>query len=144
MKKKSIITTLFILTLTVLFLSDSAFAGSKERYRWEGVAIGLGAALIGGAVIHHHRTATRYEPAHVSVRHAPPPHRYREHRYKRHRGHRHRGHWEIVREWVPPTYKRIWNPGHYNRRGKWIEGHWIEILDQPGCWSERRIWVSRW
>jgi hypothetical protein len=49
----------------------------------------------------------------------------------------------VRKEWVQPTYKRVWNPGHYARRGEWIEGQWIEIVDRPGYWTEVRVWVSR-
>jgi hypothetical protein len=42
--------------------------------------------------------------------------------------------------WVPAEYKKVWNPGHYNRRGKWRPGRWINIEVEPGHWSERRVW----
>lgn len=48
---------LFITVIAVVGIclaSNSAWAGSKQRHRWEGVAIGVGAAIIGGALINHH------------------------------------------------------------------------------------------
>jgi len=29
--------------------------------------------------------------------------------------------------WVPPVYIKVWNPAHYNRKGRWVPGRWIEI-----------------
>ena len=37
--------------LCVYFLVTSAWAGPKQRYRWEGVAIGVGAAILGSALV---------------------------------------------------------------------------------------------
>ena len=35
-------------------VSTSSWAGSKQQYRWEGVAIGIGAAILGSTLLHHH------------------------------------------------------------------------------------------
>lgn len=134
MKKRSRVTLIFLLMLSIMLLANSAVAGSKQRHRWEGVAIGIGAALLGSALYHHNKSYTRYEPAPVHVSKRPhPPRRWR----------RPRGHWKIVKEWVPPTYKQVWNPGHYDRHGEWVDGDWIEIIDQPGYWVKKRVFVSR-
>jgi hypothetical protein len=31
------------------------------------------------------------------------------------------------RIWVPPVYNKVWNPAHYNRKGRWVPGRRIEI-----------------
>lgn len=51
------------------------------------------------------------------------------------------GYWELRRVWVPATYRQVWNPAHYNERGHWVSGRYIEIVDQPGHWEKQRIWV---
>jgi hypothetical protein len=55
------------------------------------------------------------------------------------------GHWEWRRYWVPRECNSFWVPGFYNRRGRWIPGHWDERC-RPGHWKKRRVWVShrRW
>ncbi len=74
--KKQISIFVLATTLLLLFSIDPVWAGSRARYRWEGVAIGLGAAIVGSALINC------YEPQYSSsmvvcdgpeVRHAPPP-----------------------------------------------------------------------
>ena len=99
------------------------------------IAIGFGAALLGQALWDHHQAHTEYEGS---------VHRfkgYRPHGRYRHR-HHHHGHWEYRKIWVAPTYQKIWNPGHYNRRGRWVKGHWIEIKESDGFWRKERIWVA--
>ena len=123
--------------LSLLFAANWSWAGNVQRNRWEGVAIGIGAAILGSALINQHR----YSP--------PPPATacyptYRETKPKRyHRPPPKYGYWEIRKEWVPPIYRRVWNPGHYTPRGKWVPAGWIEIVDRPGFWEERRVRVSR-
>ena len=120
--------------LCVVFITSSAFAGSKRRHRLEGAAIGIGAVLLGKAIIDtaaahhageviHHRTVIYHEP--------PPPRRQP------------RGHWEIKQVWVPPVYKKIWKPGHYNRRGYWMDGRWASRIKKYGYWKEAEVWVAR-
>ena len=115
--------------------SPSGWAGNVQRNRWEGVAIGIGAAVLGHTLFNNyfHR-----QPAPEVVYRHPSPRRYKHHHHRRARGH-----WEIRKKWIPPTYERVWNPGHYNRGGRWIDGQWIEIEREPGYWIEKRVWVSK-
>lgn len=80
MAKKFIIAVATVLTFCMM--SPSVWAGSKQQHLWEGVAIGVGAAIVGSTLINHH--AIGY--------HSGPPvafsFRYRDnHRYDtRHQG----------------------------------------------------------
>jgi hypothetical protein len=119
---------LILLTAMIFFMSlwaGPAFAGSTERHRWEGVAIGLGAAILGSAIINNSRPErvtviehnTYYQPD-------PPRHSQR--------------HCEPRQVWIPPEYERVWNPGHYEY-GKWVPGQYIMLEKAPGYWVEERI-----
>ncbi len=149
MRIKSILAFIIVMIFSFVVLVPTANAENVQRRRWEGVAIGIGAAILGSALLKDHHTHTRY----VHTRHEPSRyHRHSDHspyyrlkHHKRRHGreydHRH-GYWEIVKEWVPPTYRRAWNPGHYGRRGKWVPGHWIEIEETPGYWTKTRVWIA--
>ncbi len=126
LKKRIYIISLTAL-LSLILLTPPAWAGNTQRDRWEGIAIGLGAAILGSALFNN--------PGDTKVYHAPDYYRP----YRRPI----RGHWEERRVYIPPTYTRVWNPGHYNRRGKWKNGRWIEIQNQPGYWTTEQVWVSR-
>ena len=160
MKKKSLITLIITSVFTFVALTPVAHAGNVQRQRWEGIAIGLGAAIIGAALLNQQKEYTQqpqttykstpgygdtpsryYRPEYDPE----PHHRYapKHHNPGYHKGQHHRGHWEVRKEWVPPTLKKVWNPGHYTRHGKWIPGHWIKIEDSPGYWTETRVWVAR-
>jgi hypothetical protein len=93
--------------------------------------------MIGSAIYHAYHQGHRegyviHKPAYRSGR-SRPAHR---------RQHPRQGHWELKKEWVPAVYKRVWNPGHYNRHGRWVRGRWVEIIDEPGYWVEKKVWVS--
>ncbi len=126
-----------IALISVLILTLTAGPASAGRYhhrdheRLKGVAIGVGAAILVNALINQNRDYSYREPAPSYVP-PPPPQEYIQ------QG----GHWEIRKQWVSPAYKRVWNPAHYENNGVWVEGAWIEIIDQPGYWTESRIWVS--
>lgn len=137
MKKLLAIAT--VAAVCVAFSVSPADAGSKQRHRWEGVAIGVGAALLGGAIIHdihrvHHRPVRvyhhrEYRPRRYESReYCPPPRR--------------RGHWEEKKVWIPPVYERVWNPGHYDCNNEWIPGRWMRVEKRPGYWKSERVWVS--
>ena len=133
MKKTIIIPLILLIAVAINLQASSAMAGSKQRHRWEGFAIGIGTAIIGSAILDHHHNQHYYKPAPRHYRKdSPPPPTFK----------RHGGHWEMRKVWVPPIYKRVWNPGHYDRRRCWVDGDWIEIVDQPGYWIEERVWIA--
>jgi hypothetical protein len=127
---KRVLIILISAAIIISFLTPNVWAGSKQRHRWEGVGIGLGAAaLLAGPLLFYHQ--------HTQPAYCPPP---------RHRAmHRPSGHWEIRKVWCPPRTERIWYEGYYDRYGRWIPGYWEERC-QPGYWEETRVWVThrRW
>lgn len=147
---KKIISSLLMMACLLAFVSTPAAAGDKQRHRWEGVAIGVGAALLGHAVLDSYRDRDcdwdrgrgrdwdrTCRPERVRVykhdgRHPPAPMP----RYSR-------GHWEMRKVWVPPVSERVWNPGHYSRHGHWVSGHWVTVERESGYWTKERVWVSR-
>ncbi|MDM8514586.1 hypothetical protein QUF76_00170 [Desulfobacterales bacterium HSG16] len=145
--KKLIITILIIVFSASLFTTQS-FAGSKQKHRWEGVAIGLGAAALGGAILSNSRSKDNNRA--VGYNNAPcyypaPSRPHRKKNVSRHpRKHKRpkRGHWEVRKVWVAPVHERVWNPAHYNRRNEWVKGSWISVEQQPGYWKKDRVWIS--
>ncbi|MEE4111966.1 MAG: hypothetical protein V2I40_04075 [Desulfobacteraceae bacterium] len=130
MKTKMLLISLVIALFASALASSSALAGSKQKHRWEGVAIGVGAAILGHAIYQAHQ-----QPRVVYVE---PERTCRDNRRAEHR----HGHWTWQKTWVPPTYERVWNPGHYNRKGHWVSGHWIEVETSDGHWIQERVWVA--
>jgi hypothetical protein len=134
MNKKKYMTISLIAFFTLFVFSAPALAGSPRQHRLEGVAIGVGAVILGSAIV------TALNQSH----NAPVPQQASveyHHHYKRPKP-RPAGHWEMRKDWVPPTYKKVWNPGHYNRHGHWVAGHWMRIEVEPGHWAKRKVWVS--
>ena len=125
MKPKKIWIMLTVTLVCFFLMIPSSWAGSTQRHRWEGVAIGVGAAMLGHALFSQYYN--HYTPA--KVYYEPKPHRPR-------------GHWEYKKVWVPPTYKKVWNPGHYNKRGRWVPGTWMRVEKEPGHWVKEKIWVT--
>lgn len=119
--------SLIITVTTVLgfgLISTSVWAGSKQQHRWEGVAIGVGAAIVGSALIHHHAYGF----------HSGPPvafsFKYREtHRQpSRHHGYRksYRGGHGHQSNWRPHSrghqysgHRRHGDAHGYRQNGKW-------------------------
>jgi len=134
MKKAFIITVAAIICIS--FSVSPVFAGSKQRHRWEGVAIGVGATLLGLPVLAAHAIPA---PHSVEVNFRAPD---RRDQCRKPRPRRERGHWETRRIWVRPVCEKVWNPGHYNRRHEWVPGQWITIEKRPGYWTTERYWVS--
>jgi hypothetical protein len=125
---------LLILVLATLFvfslISSPAWARSPQNYRWEGVAIGIGAAILGSALLNNLNTHAYSYPEPVYTYSPPPPPRSS-------------GHWEMRSVWVPPTEKSVWNPAHYTRDGRWVRGSWMTVVDRPGYWTKERVWIAR-
>lgn len=139
MNRKKLSIGVILATLCCFFAANSVWAGNVQRNRWEGVAIGIGAAILGSALINHHRYA---HPAPAVVHH----HRHhwsRSKAYYYNPPYPKRWRWKTRKIWIPPTYKRVWNPAHYNQNGQWVSGVWIEIVDRPGCWRKERVRVTR-
>jgi hypothetical protein len=132
--KKLLIGIAAVLTVSVL-ISTPAIAGSKQRHRWEGVAIGVGAAILGHAIYQANKDAC--PPRVVYVDPTPDP-KYRHYQRPNHRY----GHWEWRKTWVAPTYEKVWNPGHYDRKGRWVQGHWIEVKTSDGYWTKERVRIA--
>ncbi len=153
------ITIAALISIVFIALSvPSATAGSKQRHRWEGVAIGVGATILGSAIISSHHYPNRvcrervyhrrrpvrevyYYPAptySVPVYTAPPPVQYSPPPSQRPS----RGHWQVREVWISPVYEKVWNQAHFNSRNEWVKGEWIRIEKEPGYWSRERVWVS--
>jgi hypothetical protein len=66
---KKIIVLFMSIVVTVVFSVSPAFAGSKQRHRWQGVAIGAGAVILGSALAHNKRECR--PPARVIYYHTP-------------------------------------------------------------------------
>ena len=136
MKTKTIATVLCLAVFsTFLMVPASSWAGSPQSHRWEGVAIGIGAAIIGSALIRaYHDTPAVTAPPHRPIaayphyRPAPP---------------QPAGYWQARKVWVPPQYQKTWNPGHYDRKGRWVPGQWFQTEIRPGYWAQTRVWVRR-
>ncbi len=131
MKKAIILILSSILCISVS--TSSAFAGSKHQHRLEGVALGIGAVILGKAIIDNAGNQYPEEKVYhhtIIYREPPPPKRYR------------RGHWEIKRVWISPTYKKVFRPGHHSHRGYWVSGRWKKCIDRPGYWKEEKVWIA--
>jgi len=137
MKKRSLLIILAT-TLSLTLIGNSVWAGSAQRNRMKGIAIGLGAAIIGSAILTHHKEHT-YRPQEQRHDKSPRHNRHKQlNKYSKYR----RGNWEVKKGWIPPRYKEVWNPGHYNPRGEWVDGHRIKIVAKPGYWTKKREWVA--
>ena len=130
-------------------ISTSVWAGSKQRHRWEGVAIGVGAAIVGSALINHPIygydggsaliVSSHYRQSHRKHRgYAGKNYGFREHRHDRYckhrrthgydRGDRYRGHRRYLRsysDWrrgIRRSYEQGYRDGrrsHGRRHGVW-------------------------
>ena len=137
MKKKNLFIILTTLIFCLSFMKPPALAGNVKRNRREGVAIGAGAAILGNALTNHFRYSVPARSI-VNQHHPPAPHYRNRYRHKPLR------HWEVRKVWIQPTYKRLWNPGHYNRYGRWIPGQWLRIEKKPGYWTKERVCISKY
>lgn len=105
---------------TLVFAYPSAWAGSPQQHRWEGVAIGVGAAILGSALIYHHGIHI-YTPARMvhsprapfRQHHPEIRHRHQSHWKPHYRGHR--THWKHYDRGLNGPYKRPMGPKYGNR-----------------------------
>jgi len=112
MKIKNIIIILLATTMILSLAVSSAWAGNVQRNRWEGVAIGIGAAFLGHALFysHYHR-----RPAPQVVYRHPISRRHAYHYHRKAHG------YGKVKECVPRVQERRRDHRHYSDRGYRIE-----------------------
>lgn len=133
---------LFFIFIIIFVFSLSVFpsavqARSVNGSDSEGVAIGIGGAIVGNAAIQHQRqyASRKYSRRHGQGYGYRPPRHHRRHYgyrspwrhgpgygYRSHRRYGYRGYWRMGKGLSPYFYKKVWNPGHYNRYGQWIPG----------------------
>lgn len=140
---KKTLTLMFVMIFLLSLSVSSAFAGSKQRYRWQGVAMGVGAAILGNAILNSsrdgsyrgHKEYRNYPERVVVVERTTHYDRYCEPAPRN-------GHWEVRKIWVEPVCESVWNPAHYNKHNQWVSGRYITIETSPGYWQEDRVWVA--
>ena len=127
MKRWASLGLVFVMVLT---LTSISYGGDRQRGRWEGVAIGLGAVTLYNLFQHGYPLPIilPHKGFRGPIYHRPPV------------VHRPSGHWEIHREWVPEKRERIWIPGQHED-GYWVEGHYEERV-YPGYTVEHKVWVE--
>jgi len=115
----------------LLAQSSLSFAGDRVRGRWEGVAIGLGAATLYNLFAHGRPSPvippprshySKPVPCYPPVVQAPAGHR------------------ENQRVWIPERRETVWVSSHYIN-GNLVSGHY-EVRIFPGYYEDRRIWVE--
>ena len=132
MKKLMMITLVMMTGISMSIVP--ARAGSRHRHLMEGIIIGTGCAVLGAAILNEIKDDGR--SCSKKYRH----HEKRHHRYIAEN--RRAGSWRMQKVWVSPVFEKRWNPGHYNRRGRWVPGHRIKIKIRDGYWEKKRVWVS--
>ncbi|SMC54963.1 hypothetical protein SAMN02746065_10451 [Desulfocicer vacuolatum DSM 3385] len=148
---KKILNILLITAVLIPFLFSPAWAGSRNKHLLETVIIGTGVAILGTALIHEvHHNNKKHAYAHNSYNNQRKYSKHSRHRERhpshcrKHRGwnkHKKRGHMVMEKVWVGPVYRNKWKPGHYNRRGRWVKGHYKQILIREGYWEKRQVWA---
>ena len=152
--KKWMILLLVPLIMMPLTVSRS-HADPRHDQLIKGMIIGTGAALLGAALIqeiHHdgrNRLPARGYSGHPGRYPGEPHHRNKgpsPHEYRRGMGHYHGGPphmgknaFPFMTVWVPPLFDTQWVPGHVNRRGFWVKGHYKKNLVRKGYWDKRRV-----
>jgi len=143
-----------IITAVLIFVCLSTVPAHADRRTMEGVLIGAGVAILGTAIIQgiHQNSHSQYMP-YTQNYPVYETNTYTGYNYgyqNRHHNRRHvnnswkkrpRGHWEIEKIWIEPVYETKWNPGHYNRRGKWKNGRYEKYIVTKECWQEDKVWV---
>jgi len=122
--KKWMIPAMLISFLSLSVLSP-AEAGERSRHRWQGIAIGAASYMVLDHLFNRPAGYGYSQPAYVypaptviyEYRPAPPPCYPPETRHYRKQYYSERqmesGYWESV-----------WIPGHYDRSGRYIDGHY--------------------
>lgn len=133
-------TMISITTAVVMLICLSSAPAHADRKTTEGFLLGIGAAVLGTAIYQglNHSSGYREPQRH----HVPPAYGRRaqcrnDQRHVRPPVVR----WEIQRIWVEPVFETRWNPGHYNRKGRWVGGRHETFKVRDGYWEKRRVRV---
>jgi hypothetical protein len=75
MKTKKLLIGLTLAVFGMALISSTVLAGGKQRHRWEGVAIGVGAAILGHAIFQSHKADQSPQAVYAEPEPAPalPP-----------------------------------------------------------------------
>ncbi len=144
-----IIIMVFVFAMTVT--SAHAGASKRRRHHLEGFLLGSGVGFISATIVNrlHKGQKKAYIPEQKQKE-------TRQGRYCREHGQwsdchncpdcddymEPDGYWTVKRVWVPAEYEDKWNPGHYNKRGKWVSGRYQRFIIRKGHYRKQRIWVS--
>ena len=114
MKTRNGLTATLTIIIGLGLMSTPVLASSKQHHRWEGVAIGVGAAIAAGALIKHYKQGPGEIVPVGAAYHLGKPHRYMTRhrgtctpRYRYHQRHRHS---------QPSGYAQNWRHHHRGHR----------------------------
>ncbi len=133
--------SIFLAAALLIPLSFSqASAGKGKNHLMEGILIGTGVAILGATIVHeiHHDSKKMEYPCDYPK----PDKSYPNKKWHGANLHHDPGHWILTKVWVPPQYGKRWNPGHYNKQGRWVPGRYEQVIVQKGHWEKRNIWVA--
>ena len=129
MNKMKTLKIIFIALMISIFGITISYAGSPQSYRWEGLALGLGAAIIGSHIFRGGMDDRDSEYHHGHRRYGKKHRHWRHRQYRPGYGYVDNGCW---------TYDRVYIPGKYIK--EYINGRWVTIEVTPDRWVEKRIW----
>ncbi len=132
MNAKRLMIIMLIAIFGLVCAAPSSWAGSPQQHRIEGIAIGIGALILGKAILDAAH-GDHYPEVTVAAHYQARPAHYKT-----------GGPRKTQRVWVPAQYKRAWTPGHYSHRGLWVPGHWKQIVIQPGHWVNQSVPMRRY
>ena len=132
--RKLIVVTMVVAVLGAA-LAPQAMAGPRERYLWQGVAIGIGGAILLDHLLRPSPAVASPAPpvAYPPQVYPPPP---------------------VPQRWIPGRYEdrwvpasrpeTIWVPAYYDyTRGVYVQGHYETRVVADGYWA--RVWIEgRW
>ena len=144
------------LTLLVMFLFSSAYAGSLTDRIKKDLKELHPKNVFGEIHIHSSERNKRDYGNNRDYRHRKDRRYYKrnkkryknydykyDHRYRRYDNRRnYRGYWDIRKVWIPAEYEWVWVREHYNKRGRWVSGSYEEVMINEGYWETTKVWIS--
>ncbi len=150
-----------IITAVLMLICFSTVSAHADRKTVERIMIGTGVAILGAAIFNeiNNNSIPQYSK-NTTWHNDHKSNRYNDrHRHKRHKRYyasksnkfskpikqikpiKQKGHWEIEKTWIAPVYETKWNPGHYNRKGDWINSRYEKFTIQKGYWDKNKVWI---